>query len=154
MIRLMMCLNKTLWVCLIEWISQRMERKWEKIKRESFFKGVELEEGEKKKKRSGSSVFSLNLSKSFLPKIRRKLRGEKTQCELTKMPICIVHMCPVLTFSFFFFFFFFFYSFFFNFEASIQNVFNKKKSYFFVLFNEDIIVYLYQLDFSSSHFSF
>ena len=43
--------------------------------------------------------------------------------------------------------------FFFSIHLHIHNLFAKKMCYFFVLFNEDIIVNLYQIHFSSFRFS-
>ena len=89
--------------------------------------------------------------------------GEKTPApKWMKMPVCIGTWVSSTSVAFppFCFIFYFFYfvellylPFFFSVHLQIHNFFAKKLCYFFVLFNEDIIINLYQLYFSSSLFS-
>ena len=107
--------------------------------------------GKREKKWWGLGVFSPG------PQNKEKTGGRKAQFELTKMPMCIVHMGVVLASCFLFFFFFLIFLWLVLFKKKLKctyTMFLIKKCYFFVLFNEDIIVNLYQLHFPSSHFSF
>ena len=76
------------------------ERERERMRRENFLGGIWLRRGEEKEI-VRARCFLPGLSKSFLPKIWRKLGGEKIRIGLTKMSVCTMHMGFVHTQCFF-----------------------------------------------------
>ena len=110
------------------------------MRRENFLGGIWLRRGEEKEI-VRARCFLPGLSKSFLPKIWRKLGGEKIRIGLTKMSMCTTHMSFVHTQCFFL-------------PLAHTQFFCLKNVllfffYFFVLFNGDIIINLYQFHFHS-----
>ena len=135
--------SQSLRVCLVEWILGRMKKKKKKF---FFFWRVFVWEGEREK-RWCLGVFSQGPTKIFLPKMGRKLRGENVQVHMDENAYVHLHMgwfhvtCFFL-FSFFFQFSCFVYHFFFS-STCTYKIFLPKKCYFFILFNENIILNLY-----------
>jgi len=111
----------------------------------------------------GLGCFLPRPTKKFSLQNEKKIEGRKHLPQNGwKCPCALAHGFHPhqLLFPPFFFIFFIFYfvkllylPFFFSVHLHIHNFFAKKLCYFFVLFNEDIIINLYQLYFSSSLFS-
>ena len=139
--------------------------------------------GGREKKWWGTSFFSLHPPKCSPQNKEKTARwgGErKAQFKLIKIPMCTIHIGFLYLFFFsssnFFFWLFLYFSVFFFFgwvcvcvcahlplacaifkkklSVHTQFFFLIKMCYFFILFNENIIVNLYQLHFPSSHFFF
>ena len=107
--------------------------------------------GKREKKWWGLGVFSPG------PQNKEKTGGRKAQFELTKMPMCVVHIGVVLASCFLFFFFFLIFLWLVLFKKKLKctyTMFLIKKCYFFVLINGDIIVNFIPTSFSILSFFF
>ena len=137
--------SQSLRVCLVEWILGRMKKKKKKF---FFLKSVWLGGGEGKEMVFGS--FLPGSYKNFSPQNGEKTEGRKCASAHGRKCLCaLAHgLIPRhLLFSFFFFFLFFFnsialFTIFFS-STCTYKIFLPKKCYFFILFNENIILNLY-----------
>ena len=122
----------------------RMENLGEKSGEKEVLMGVWLG-GRVEKKCGRAQVFSPGPTKKFSPQNGEKIEGRKQKPQNGWiLPFALAHEFRPRQLLF---------PLFFSSSTCTYTIVLLKKCYFFVLFNEDIIVNLYQLHFPSSHFS-